>query len=351
VIDVPAFLRGVDSNADAVAPRRWIWRRSLVTAAVVAVIPFALALAVTLVYDLAGAYLRSELLYLGLFGVFWSAFWYLWSVGNIVRMVEASRVAFAVPDEQLDRFERKWLARYRAFPVGLVVAVGGGVAFYIVWSSHRKHELRVLPDFGAEWLTGPDLVAKNVVLVTWAFTAMAVLVPNLLGAAWYTGMIHELSMRSTAPQLVPSIPAARDGLRRIAIFGLVTGIAWTFAAGVTVLVLSADVVRWQEIVLVSFLEIFGFALIVWPPLALQAALARVRDQRTYTLAHRINELHREPRPTGTTEEVEDLERRLGALGQESTWVYPSTFLGTTAVASQLLLPAAALAVTVLTGGG
>lgn len=303
---------------------------------------FLLGLGLASLGGLARLYVHTRHVYVAWFGVAWSAFWYLWSVRHLRGWVPRAGSAFQPGNEEWPRFCDAWLLRLRRM-VALPTAVGVVLLWvYVALATHLGHRLWALPRFPQEWTHGPSLALKDVVLGLWVAPILAVVAPNIVGAVKYSLMVRTLGR---LPGLTPSIPAAREGLRLVGRFGIVTGVAWSVAIFVIVACLGPATFDWGAVAAVGVLALLGLQLILWSQWELHSALARLRER----LVEPLLEALRRP---GHGEERARREAELRTILGDSTWVNAAGAVGVLLSSlGQLVLPAASLAISIVTRRG
>ncbi|MDQ5822298.1 MAG: hypothetical protein M3540_12735 [Actinomycetota bacterium] len=296
-------------------------------------------LAVAYWRDFGSLYLHTPGVWAGLFAVSWGAFWYVWSVQHLPYWVCDAGLAIARTDEWRS-FVREWTRRLRHIPIVPIAAASVIVCLYYGLATGLAHKLWVLPSFHADWARGPNLVAKNVVLDLWAVALLSVAVPNVVGALKYAVLIHRLARFD----LVRSLPVAREGLRPVAFFGLLTGTMWSLAGVVIVWILHPTSFDPGAVGIVAAVGAVGLQLIFWPQARLHAALRALQASLARPLIGQL----RASSVAGAPPPADD---GLRAVLAERTWVHDTGFATTAFVVGQFALPLASLVLSVTRTGG
>lgn len=336
------------------APRSWWWRRPLAIALAGVAILFVAGLLVSLTIDMGGTYLRSPLVYVGSFGVAWELFWYVWSVSNIPTMLAASAPAFAVDRATFEREWRAWVDDLTTAPVVVFVGVAVYIVTYVILSTHVRAPLVGIPNLGEAWTTQPNLLLKNGIVLLWGVPALLILAANVVGACKYFRLTFAVGrgrgVGGREPlELVRSAPVAREGLRWVAVFGLVAGTAWTAAGTIVAGAIAAESFRVRELVVVLLAGSVGFLLLVLPQVFLRRALVQVRDDVALRYMHAVRaHLPWNERTPASDERLRGYEGHLLDLQRESVWPHGATISMLAVTLAPFLLPAAALALRTVT---
>lgn len=304
-----------------------------------------------LVGDLGRSYATSKLIVLGFAAVWWSVSWYLWSAATVPEMLRNSRVAFDIRPgststaaNPFDRELSRWSRDIQTVTPFATAAVALLLCAYLVIATRYLDRVYMLPEFDDTWGSDPHLSLKNGVAAVWLFVFALAVVPNVVGAVQYLKVVYRISMtpvssgRSPAHamlQLVPSLPVAREGLRNIALFGLVGGVLWTAAAATWGAAVAVGGARSHELVPVVLFVIFGLVIFLLPQILLRNTLVRIRSAR-------IGQLREEHPGTGAIE-LQKLDETVRRLNGDTLWPHGGTAVSLFALGVQLIPAVATVA--------
>lgn len=313
----------------------WVWLRPLAAGLAAAAVAYVAGLALAASIGLAGDYLRARLVYLGVFGVVWSVAWFLWSVANVPQMLLGSRVAFAAPRASFDAQFRRWSAELRRTPTWWLLLWFAVPAGYVVAGTQllvpEDRPLWGLPEFGEVWLEGDDLLVKNLVAVVWAAAFALAVAPNLAGAWKYLRIVASIARGSALP-LAESPVIAREGLRRVALFGLIGSFAWTVAGASWGFVVAYDHFSWHELVPAVVLSAMAVVLLFFPQLVFRRTLVRLRLARLRQLV------------SDEGQPLHDVEDRVRSLQQDAVLPHGGLVAALIVLVVQVGVPAASVVV-------
>lgn len=294
--------------------------------------------------------------YLAGFGSFWSVFWYLWAVRNVPGMIKRSTIVLSSP-AAAEAFAEKWRRQIISFPCAPVAPILVILATYVIVKSHLDHSLPGLPRLSSSWSSEPRLWIKNLIVIIWSVPIVCGIGGSAVGTLKYSRAVYELALDRRQCPVFPSVPLVREGFRRIALFGVIGGLAWTGAIMVIAASLATQGFRWppdpktwEPAVVVGGLSLFGFFLLLWPDWTLHRGLVRLRAERVEEAATLLRS-RLEQRITGgasTHSGVSMLEAKLEAARAESTWI--RGYEGAVALTGQIVIPAGTFALSVFLHG-
>lgn len=195
----------------------------------------------------------------------WVLAWGEWSDRALYDLPRRIQPALRTPltDDEIDAWHRRFYDAPRDLGVGAVLAV------VAVWLT-LDH-----PEFWAKrfenWSTYPH--AGKAIMSVYFIVGMLLTSTMLYGFWNYIRFANDVLRRKLNADLV----VARTALQHLTSFGLATGVGWTVA-----IVLAADVFARSPTTLsigfLTFLALFGFALIIVPQFLAHDALLWTRDE-------------------------------------------------------------------------
>jgi hypothetical protein len=292
-----------------------------------------------------GTYASSWSAYFGAFACGWSLYWYLWAVGNVPLMLEASTIALD-PASDWEPFLTRGKDRIeRPVPVRAAVVLAA-FALYVIVRTAVWHSVGPIPGLphnsGDTWFSRRHIWYTAGIVMIWA----SVVLPAMLSAATlamrYFHSVHEFARYGREGNFVESLPLAREGCCRISRFAWVGGAAWTVGAAC----IAVSLAIWSDVawppsttaivsgVVVLAISAFGVVGMAWPEAILHGTLVRARRNQLDQLAASFK---------GGRATDDSLRAQISDVGAESVYVH--AYGGAFQIVSGLFVPIGLFALT------
>jgi hypothetical protein len=233
---------------------------------------YAIGLGLALAIGFVTHYVATLPLYIGLLGIVWTGTHVGWGRRRVVDLLVEVEAAFRggsthYPDEAIRWLRRMLNVRYQSAAALLAIVI----TWAYVWIAIRSTPL---PWFPSRWsFTGPDLLARTVILFIYAIPVLVLAVSAVVFIAVFTLFVLDLRTLESTPVL----PAALALLRPLAEFGLTLSIAWSVGASLFVIFFRPQPTI-GTISLVAGLGLVAFLILFAPQFAIHRILVRTRAQ-------------------------------------------------------------------------
>jgi hypothetical protein len=254
--------------AKLVEPRRSDICLFLVPAAYALVI-FLLGLAIAVHIDFAWAYVSNTQVKALCAATAWVLFWGAWSTRRFqqfpLQMKGALRRPGPTYDEYCDRWQDQIFNPRVCVPIGLAADAALGWWFFhgSSWETY----------FGSAWAGPVHHDAKALIALILFLPAGPLLAEMLWGYAYF----FSFTVRVHRRELVSVPDLAATELRPVTSYGLLTGLGWSVAVVLAIIVLEHRLDSHAVVLLIVVLGAMGFALIIGPQWIAHKALVRLRE--------------------------------------------------------------------------
>jgi hypothetical protein len=236
----------------------------------IALLTYALGLAIAWPIGFGPDYVNTSALYLGVLGIAWTGTFVGWGRHRIVTLLQDVSPAFGPSASEYEEAARNGLRKMLDWrPQAGISLVLIGVSGVYVWMATRTS---LLPWFPSSW-TSPDSgrLIKNMLLLVYAIPIVTLTTSALVFICMFTRFV----MRLRGFVVVPVLPTALATLGPLAGFGLTLSVGWSVGVSLFILLFRPSPTIASS-VLVCVLSLVSFVILFAPQYAIHRALAEMR---------------------------------------------------------------------------